>query len=424
VVKLIDQERTMARVNEILDDAYHIENILILHQNTGTCIFFKSYSSKKEPELIQRLLTMIYAFGKNIPSQEIININSFQGRKLLISDGNFIRVAVLLDKDPSNIIKKGLMDFIDFFEETYGKDLADWKYELSAFSNIETVLDHFLFPSIILSHKLSFELTNLDAILDAQSKEVFNVANNLVTSSGRNAFYITTLIKKAMSNTKETIPDILKAIKELKFKKVLIPLDITPPEKKIISQLEINYLKKNVAVLLNLAPEEREKLAIYLAKIEPADRIVYIYCMGLKKELSSPPISSQVGEIEIIDEKTAKKELIRLKKNAKSLKKAKDYLNAIDFGQKALKIVNKWNFTQEFDELDEIIRTSSIDNLKDKIQNLVEYAKSAAARGNATQANQNYTLAYKLSLEVFSLGVAEAADDVKRYINKAIRYQK
>ena len=54
--------------------------------------------------------------------------------------------------------------------------------------------------------------------------------------------------------------------------------------------------------------------------------------------------------------------------------------------------------------------------------NLIEYAKSAAARNNHAQAHQNYTLAYKIALEIFNLGVAKASDDIKRNVNKAIRY--
>jgi len=424
MVKPIEREKEMARIKVILDDAQKIEDILILHKNTGSCVFFQSYALSTAEEIIRKLLDTVVSFGEDLPLQEVVNILPFQARKLLISDGNFIRVAVVIGKDPSTLIYRDLTEFVDFFERTYAQDLADWKYQLETFKNTEPIIDQFLFPSMVLSHQLSYDLSNLDAILDAHSQEVFNVASKLVNSTRRNAFFITTLLKAASETSEKKLPEILKSIKELKYKKILIPMEISRGLNRAITQLEIDYIKKNVSELIELEADDRKKLVSLLSDMDPVERMVYIYCFGIQRELISPPITNESGDVKIEDEKIAKKELNRLKKNAKSLKKAKDYLNAIEFSQKALRIVNQWDLMDDFEELNEIIRTSTIENLQSKMANLIEYAKSAAARSNHSQAHQNYTLAYKLALEIFNLGVAEASDDIKRFVNKAIRYQK
>lgn len=422
--KPIDKEKEMALIKVTLDDAQKIENILILHKNNSSCIFFKAYTMNSEEEIIRKLINVVTSFGKDTSFQEVVNTLPFQTRKLLISDGNFIRVAVVIGKEPSTMMYRNLTEFVDFFERTYAQDLADWKYQLESFNNTGPIIDQFLFPSIVLSHQLSYDLSNLDAILDAHSKEVFNIASKLVNSTRRNVFFITTLLKVASEDTKDTLPEILKSIKELNYKKILIPMEISRGINRAITQIEIDYIKKNIAELIDFNIEDRKTLVNVLSEMDPVERMVYIYCFGIQQELISPPITNEIEDVKIDDEKIAKKELNKLIKNAKSLKKAKDYQNAIEFSKKALNIVNQWDLLDEFEELNEIIRLSTIEDLQSKMANLIEYAKSAAARSNNAQAHQNYTLAYKIALEIFNLGVAEASDDVKRFVNKAIRYQK
>jgi len=417
-----EKEMDLAEVKAIFNDAKNLEQILILHLKSGACIFYKSYSSKKlDPHLVSNFLSTAFSFGKGISSQDIINVIPIGKNNLLLADGGYIRVALLLKEEPSIIIRKHLRVFIDLIEDTYLKDLEIWKDQLYNFANVRKIVEQFFNPSIILVHRINFAISNVEALINAQYQDIFKVANDLVKDTGRNFFFISMLLKKAMKNTKQRIPEIFNSIKELRWKNIFVPLEISPLDEVRITQSEMNKIKQIISDSTNLNTEEIQKLVKYLADINPAERMIYLYNLS-EQEIVSPPIDLNLRDIEIDDDKSARKELIKLKKNAKALRRAKDFLNTIDFSMKAFKIAANWHLIPEFEELEDEVRLAKVEDLKKKLHNIKELAKKAASEGNNVLSSQNYQLAYKIALEIFNLGVVEMIDIIKDLVNKSIHY--
>ena len=134
VPKKREKSRVLKEVKTIFDDAISLEHILVLYKGTGTCIYFKSFGSEGiDPELISGFISAICSFGKDLVCQEELNEITYGDKMLLLSDGEYIRVALVLSKKASVILRKNLMDFINTFEKSYVNELPNWRGQLNIF---------------------------------------------------------------------------------------------------------------------------------------------------------------------------------------------------------------------------------------------------------------------------------------------------
>jgi hypothetical protein len=424
VPKKREKSRILKEVKTIFDDAINLEHILLLYKGTGTCIYFKSFGSEEiDPELISGFISAICSFGKDLVCQEELNEINYGDKMLLLSDGEYIRVALVLSKKASIILRKNLMEFISVFEKSYIDALPNWRGQLNIFRNSGILIDEILSTSIILPHEISDEFSNVKALKNPHSKEVLKVANNLMKSSDRKFFFIATLLKEATEKTSKDTAEIFMGIKELRDKKMMIPIEISTIEVQQISQQEMELITQKVASLVNLNQEERRKLVDDLAQIGPAEREAYFVSLG-EEEIVSAPIEEKPGSVVIDSIKVAKKEIKNLKKNAKIARKGKDYLQAINIFQNAVKLAINWELIGESDELEELIRLTKIDDLKIKMSTLEKEAKLAAKEEKYNEASQKYKMSSKIASEIFKLGGTEMTKEVKRLSNKSKEYER
>ncbi|MHA2054105.1 MAG: hypothetical protein ACW99F_10955, partial [Candidatus Hodarchaeales archaeon] len=89
--------------------------------------------------------------------QEELNEITYGDKMLLLSDGEYIRVALVLSKKASIILRKNLMEFISAFENSYTNELPNWRGQLNLFRNAGVIIDEKLSTSIILPHEVSYE---------------------------------------------------------------------------------------------------------------------------------------------------------------------------------------------------------------------------------------------------------------------------
>ncbi|MFX1495665.1 MAG: hypothetical protein ACFFBZ_15380, partial [Promethearchaeota archaeon] len=425
VPKKREKVRVLTEVKTIFDDAINLEHILVLYKGTGTCIFFKSFGSEQiDPELISGFISAISSFGKDLVSQEELNEISYGDKMLLLSDGEHIRVALVLGKKASLILRRSLMEFIQVFEKTYTNELPNWRGQLTLFRDAGTIVDDILSTSIILPHEISYEFSTAKALKKPQSRDVLKIANNLMKDSERNFFFIATLLKETTEKTSKDTAEIFMGIKELRDKKILMPIEISAIEAKPISQQELNLINQKVSSLVDLSPEEKQRLVNELAQMGPAEREAYFVSLTEHHEIVSAPIEAKPGAAVIDTIKGAKKEIKSLKKNALVAKKEKDYDKSIKIFQNAVKIATSWELARETQELDDIIRMTKIEDLKNKMKTLEKEANLAAKEENYNEAAQKYKISSKIASEIFKLGVTEMTKEVKRLSNKSKEYEK
>jgi len=425
VPKKREKARVLTEVKTIFDDAINLEHVLVLYKGTGTCVFFKSFGSEQiDPELISGFISAICSFGKDLVSQEELNEISYGDKMLLLSDGEYIRVALVLSKKASLILRRNLMEFIHAFERTYTDDLPNWRGQLNIFRGAGSIVDEILSTSIILPHKITYEHSNVKALKNPQSRDVLKIGNNLMKDSERNFFFIATLLKEATEKTGKDTAEIFMGIKELRDNKILIPIELSTIEKKPISQQEMNLINQKVSSLVNLSPEERQKLVNDLAQLGPAEREAYFVSLTEQHEIVSAPIESKPGAAVIETIKEAKKEIKNLNKNALIAKKEKDYDKCMKILQNAAKLALNWELIKESQELDEIMRKTKIEDLSIKMKTFEKEAKLAVKGEKYNEAAQKYKISSKIASEIFKLGVTDMTKEVKRLSNKAKEYEK
>jgi len=424
VPKKREKTRILTEVKTIFDDAINLEHILVLYKGTGTCIYFKSFGSEQiDPELISGFISAISSFGKDLVSQEELNEISYGDKMLLLSDGEYIRVALVLGKKASLILRRSLTEFIYSFEKNYINALPNWRGQLNIFRDAGIIVDDVLSTSIILPHEITYEHSTTKALKKPQSRDVLKIANNLMKASERNFFFIATLLKEATEKTGKDTAQIFMGIKELRDKKILMPIEIAAIEAKPISQQELNLINQRVTALVSLSPEEKQKLVNDLSQMGPAEREAYFVSLSERHEIVSAPVEAKVGAAVIDNVKAAKKEIKNLKKNGLLARKEKDYDNTIKIFQNAFKIASTWELAKEAQEFDDLTRMVKIEDLKNKMKTLEKEARLAAKGENYNEASQKYRMASKIASEIFKLG-EDLTKEVKRLSNKAKEYER
>jgi len=229
-------------------------------------------------------------------------------------------------------------------------------------------------------------------------------------------------LKEATERTKKDTAEIFSGIKELRDKKILMPIEISTIEARPISQQELNLISQKVAGLVSLAPEEKQKLVNDLAQMGPAEREAYFASIMERQEIVSAPM--KVGVVKIENLKSAKKEIKNLKKNAALARKENDYDKVITIYQNALMIATNWEIQKEFEELEDLIRRTKIVDFKAKMKKLEKGAKLAAKEEHYSEATQKFRMASRIASEIFKLGGTEMTKEVKRLSNKSKEYEK
>ncbi|NHJ25668.1 MAG: hypothetical protein EAX89_13875, partial [Candidatus Lokiarchaeota archaeon] len=425
VPKKREKQRILSEVKTIFDDAINLEHILVLYKATGTCIFFKSYGSEQiDPELIGGFLTAVSSFGKEMVAQEALNEISYGDKMLLLADGEFIRVALVLGKKASLILRQHLKEFIDKFEKVYNEVLPNWRGQLNYFRNAGEIVDDIFNTSIILPHQITYDFSNVKDLKNPHSKDILKIAHSCCEETEREFFFIATLLKDASEKTNKDTAEIFMGVKELRDKRILIPIEISAIEPQAISQQEMNLIGQKVSGLSNLTAEEKQKLVADLAQMGPMQREAYLSSLMSRQEIISAPIKMKVGTTEIESQKSAKNKMKELLKRARIAKGKKNYTTSIEYLHDAAMIASSWELSNDFLKIEEYTRIIKIEDLTIIKKEAEQTAKLAVKKKNYAEAAETYKKASKIASEIFKLGATEMTKEVKRLTNKANEYEK
>jgi len=426
VPKKKEKQRVLTEVKTIFDDAINLEHILVLYKGTGTCIFFKSYGSEQiDPELIGGFLSAVSSFGKEMATQEALNEISYGDKMLLLADGNLIRVALVLGKNASLILRRHLKEFISTFEKTYNDVLPKWRGQLNYFKNAGLIVDDLLNTSIILPHQISYDFSSVKDLKNPHSKDVLKVAQSCCEETKREFFFIATLLKDSSEMTNKDTAEIFMGIKELRDKKILIPIEISSIEAYPISQQELNLINQKVVALPNLSNDEKQKLVQDLSQLGPVEREAYLTSLSKQNVIVTAPIKTTTVEgVDVDNKKSAKKGIKELLKRGKIAEGKEDHIRAIELYESAALLASNWELTDDYVKIEEIIRKSKIEDLKEKKSQLEKEAKGAVKAKKYAEAAAKFKYASKMASEIFKLGDTSMTKEVKRLTNKSNEYEK
>jgi hypothetical protein len=285
-------------------------------------------------------------------------------------------------------------------------------------------VDDLLNTSIILPHQISYDFSSVKDLKNPHSKDVLKVAQSCCEEAERDFFFIATLLKDASERTKKDTAEIFMGIKELRDKKILIPIEISAIEAPPISQQELNLINQKLVALTNLTNEEKQKLVQDLGQLGPVEREAYLSSLTKQHEIVSVPIKTTVEGVDVDNRKSAKKGIKELSKRGKIATQKKDYIKAVEIFESAAIIASNWELSDDYIKIEETIRKTKIEDLKEKKTKLEKEAKVAVKAKKYAEAATKYKYASKMASEIFKLGDTTMTKEVKRLTNKANEYEK
>jgi len=228
VPKRETQRNTLKTIRTIFDDAINMEYVLVIYKESGVSIFFKSMGLENvDPDLISGFISAISSFGEKIELNESLTKMKYGDKSLLLADGKYIRVGIVLNDKGSELIRTNLKKFIDEFEERYADTLPKWESSLMVFKDAGDLVDNIFNTSIILPHITKYTISDVKDLEYNISRNILYEAETLLEEPDRDYFFIGKLINRVQEETKKQIGEIFLGIRELREKGLLIPLELS-----------------------------------------------------------------------------------------------------------------------------------------------------------------------------------------------------
>nr|MDO8112130.1 hypothetical protein [Candidatus Sigynarchaeota archaeon] len=145
-------------------DVVKIQHLMVIMKSSGMCIVDRSYSQMQlDGDLISGFLHAIATFGKEVGGRGTSDKNTkegivfdYQDFKILLQEGNNIRLALILNGVPTENLKAKAEQFISTFEVEY--NLQDWRGNLDAFAGVDNFIEQafeitLIYPLVVNAKK-------------------------------------------------------------------------------------------------------------------------------------------------------------------------------------------------------------------------------------------------------------------------------
>jgi hypothetical protein len=161
-----------------LSDVENIQYCLILTADGGIPVFSKSLAEVPIDEtLISGFLSAISSFGVEIGSKiqkaeggglEELSYKQF---KIIINEGNYVKVALLLLRRPQESLKKKLKSFNNIFEETYKERLVTFSGEMFDEVQVTKLMEESFETDLLYPHQV-IQTRATNYIKDSSRKDI------------------------------------------------------------------------------------------------------------------------------------------------------------------------------------------------------------------------------------------------------------
>ena len=213
----------------ILDDLLKTSYIMIISKDVGVSIYDKKISLDIDVDLISGFLQAISAFKTEIKKEKeevIIKAKGFEmdyyDFKIVITDGDYIRTALILDGKPSEKLKENQWAFTEHFEKRFEDDLKEFTGDITSFRKADDLIERYFNISLVHPLKLGkhYEVIKVKGL----DKALLEVAEQI--QKERKFFFISSLLNFALAGRKASKDEIISVIIDLKRKGLIIPANI------------------------------------------------------------------------------------------------------------------------------------------------------------------------------------------------------
>ncbi len=182
---------------KIFSDILNIDLILIIHKETGSAIVSHNFSEQTmDGDLIGGFLQAMTSFKYEIKKFDTTQTSKgstlldYEHYKILIKDGEFIRVAIILNSDPSNLLENAFYGFIEEFETRFNTELKQFHGKITTFQNSIDLINKYFNISLIYPHCTSKKASLKE--LNSFQEYIIKMAKNLESKTGM--FHMSQLI--------------------------------------------------------------------------------------------------------------------------------------------------------------------------------------------------------------------------------------
>jgi hypothetical protein len=209
---------------KILDDLVKISYIMIIHKEVGVSIYNKKISLEGiDSDLISGFLQAISQFrseikkGSSAKKGQAFEMD-YGDFKIVIADGDYVRVALILEGSPSDKLRENQRLFTEDFERRFGSQIQNFTGDLTPFKTTDELIErHFnitlVYPLQLGKHYGVIKHKGLE-------KTLIEVAEQI--QKERKFFFISSLLNYALAGRKASRDEIIGTIIDLKRKGLII----------------------------------------------------------------------------------------------------------------------------------------------------------------------------------------------------------
>ncbi|MHA1799196.1 MAG: hypothetical protein ACTSVY_12195 [Candidatus Helarchaeota archaeon] len=358
---------TQKKIAQSIVDSQNIVHLMIIMKDSGQSLYNQSFGeSRINADLISGFLTAISAFQgeirvkkKKVEEQKGFEL-SYAEFKILVMNGFYINVALILKDRPSDTLKQSLSLFITKFEQKFYNELQDWDGAIKPFSNtnelIEKVLNtRYQNPFTIESYKIK-ELNPLEQVICL-------IAEHYQENKGY--FYVQNIIERIINTRPEPKYEVLYYINSLIQQQVFKMRD-----QKFVEELE-----------------EKRRIESNIQQVEETKPVI-------TSDLPSAPS-------EVVEGKLSAKESLIEEVGIRGISDSdyEDLLKEMETMSPASRTILKKRILSSGETDDERIKVLVKNILKDrkKMKKLIE---NLINKASALETKEKYYDAYKIRVEV------------------------
>jgi len=243
VPRLSVRKQKLQDVADMFNDVVNLSRFLVLHRGSGIAIFDPFSERGMDAALFGGFLQAISAFAvdvarttedEQLPLASPLHEITYEGFRILIHDGRFVRTALVFKGQPSENLKKKMEEFTTRFEAKYFKELGEWCCEPEVFQDATVLLEDIFHVTLLLPHKVQPKLPSTQPLTDIESK-LYGIA--LALTQERDSALLHEVIKAYTTAFKADKLEVLNALYQLREKKLLLPIEFYRLTKKAREQL-------------------------------------------------------------------------------------------------------------------------------------------------------------------------------------------
>ena len=393
----MEQELILRKFSDVLN----IRHVIIIDKESGLTLLNYPVSGEEiNADLLSGFIQANITFSE---SHEVSYKSSqptrdhkyyefqYQNFNILLRDGEFIRLCLMLDNKASENMRTQVLHFIPDFEENFQQDLINFRTAgMFYFKNmVDYIIDFFeiklVFPMTLTQ---SIPPTILEGINQNQIQNaIFNIAKELLVS--KSFFFINNLLNRVKKIVNLDASVILYEIYQLVENKVIIPTKLEAA----VSNLEMSQE----------AQEDK------IAKYKPISSII----------IKDSDFEEFKESIEDLDEKSTINVIRELIKKGKSAEKNLAYQIGEKEYKKALFLAKEFNLKIEIDRISNMLLELDKQVKQIELDFNIKAAENAEKSGDYINSIQHYQKALKILESFLIYNISDSR--IKKFKKKIIK---